>query len=170
MLGALLGFASLLGVAVLVVLANDRVRGAYWRKRNPPEKLRVEREARERELLTPDWDFYEGHLQRPAPTSLRQAFAERSILTFPKVVQSGDIYITSFEPLRRESLVEAGDWLGYDVVPFASSDGDLIFLKPGPSEADTIYIAYHDGGGVEPLSPDASSFFAAVREATSSAI
>jgi hypothetical protein len=38
-------------------------------------------------------------------------------------------YNSTFEPLDREALVESRVWLGFDAIPLADSDGNLIYLK-----------------------------------------
>ena len=54
----------------------------------------------------------------------------------------------AFNPLDEDSLIDTADLLGFDIVPFATSDcGDAIFLRPGKDELDTVYIAYHDDPG-----------------------
>jgi hypothetical protein len=57
----------------------------WWKRKNPPEKLAAEFKALEKRLLTPDWAFYEAHLQRPAPAALRDLFADHPLVT------SGDL-------------------------------------------------------------------------------
>ena len=40
--------------------------------------------------------------------------------------------------------------LGFDAVVIATTDfGDAVYLRPGAIEADTVYVAYLDGGDTE---------------------
>ena len=51
-------------------------------------------------------------------------------------------------PLNADYLFDNHAEIGHDIVPFATSGcGDSIFLRPGPNEPDTVYIAYHDDPG-----------------------
>ncbi len=162
-------------IAVLVVLAvafcwlSDRASTALWRWRNPPDKLAADRRAFEQCLLCPDWGFYERHLQRPAPPALRELFADTSLLLTNGCKYDDAHYISRFEPLDETALVTARDWLGFDCVPFANSDGDSIYLRPGPSESDAVFITYHDGGDTEQLAPDVAAFLQRLRDANRSA-
>jgi hypothetical protein len=55
--------------------------------------------------------------------------------------------ISTFEPLNEQGLLDTREQAGCDVVAFATSDcGDPVYLRPGPSEPDTVYITYHDSG------------------------
>ncbi len=165
-----LGYLALLLVlAVAFCWLNDRFTAALWRWRNPPEKLAADRRAFEQRLLRPDWEFYERHLQRPAPYALRELFADHKLL-LANGCQYDDIhYISTFEPLDETTLVDAREWVGCDFVSFANSDGDSIYLRPGPSEPDAVFITYHDGGDTEQLAPDVSTFLQRLHDANRSA-
>jgi hypothetical protein len=147
-------------IIILVALAfgfcwlNDRFTATLWRWRNPPEKLAADRRAFEDRLLHPDWDFYERHLQRPAPAALRELFADHKLLLTHGCQYDDAHYFSTFEPLDEPALVDASKWIGCDFVPLANSDGDSIYLRPGPSESDAVFITYHDGNDTEELAPD----------------
>ena len=124
------------------------LRDYMWRRKHPPEEEAAERKALETRILSPDWTFFERHLKRPAPPALRKLFADKSLVTSCGLEFSKSDGISTFNPLDENSLVETADQLGFDVVPFATSDcGDAIFLRPGKDESDTVYIAYHDDPG-----------------------
>jgi hypothetical protein len=124
------------------------LRDYLWRRRHPPEEEAAERKALEERILSPDWTFYERYLQRPAPAALRELFADRKLATSCGLEFSKSDGISTFNPLDEGSLVDTADQLGFDVVPFATSDcGDAIFLRPGKDESDTVHIAYHDDPG-----------------------
>jgi hypothetical protein len=115
-----------------------------------PEELEAERQAYEERILRPDWEFYERHLQRSAPEALRKLYADRALVTAGNLDYSDRHRIGTFEALDEERLLDTREQLGFDVVAFATSDcGDPIYLRPGPSEADTVFITYHDGGDTE---------------------
>jgi len=73
-----------------------------------------------------------------------------------------DIYVT-LVPIDKASEDDYRDFPG--VIPFAESDGDPIYLKPGASEANAVYIAYHDGGDTDELSPGIESFLSELNPA-----
>jgi hypothetical protein len=158
----------LVALALGVLLLIDRLPQAIWQRRNPPEKVAAARRAFEERLLQPDWSFYERHLQRPVPAALRELYADRSLII--SSFQYDDLYyISSFEPLDERALVDNREWVGFDVVPFANSDGDSIYLLPGANEADTVFITCHDGGDTEEFAPDVSTFLERARKANRSA-
>ena len=155
---------------VLVILAvgfcwlNDRFTSAMWRRRNPPEKLAADRRAYEARIASPDWAFYERHLQRSIPASLRELYSDRRLVLSNGTDYDESHYISTFEPLDEAALVDTHDIFEFDVVPFANSDGDIIYLRPGPTETDAVFITYHDGGDTEQLAPDVSTFLQRLRE------
>jgi hypothetical protein len=121
------------------------LRDYLWKRKHPPEEEAAEREAFEARLLAPDWAFYEQHLQRAAPTALRALFADRALVTRYGLKFSKSDRIATFDPLDKDGLIDTAELLGFDIVPFATSDcGDPIFMRPGPGEPDTVFIAYHD--------------------------
>jgi len=144
-------------MAALLLWLNDRILDRRWHRQNPPEKLAALQKRLEERILKPDWEFYETHLQRPAPQALRELFANTEYLLNVNL-EFGDVYISSFRPLDRESLNEMMEWSRLDVIPFAECDGDSIFLQPGENEPDTVYMYYHDGGEVGVLAPDITTF------------
>jgi hypothetical protein len=132
----------------------------------PPEELAAARRAHEERILRPDWEFYERHLQRPAPAALRELYANRELVTALSLAYSDDDGISTFEPLDEQGLLDARDQAGFDVVPFATSDcGDPIYLKPGRSEADTVFITYHDGGDTKTFAESVAGMLKELRSA-----
>ena len=143
------------------------LRDYLWRRRHPPEEEAAERKALEERILSPDWTFYERHLQRPAPAALRDLFADRRLVTSCGLKFTKSDGISSFNPLDEDSLLDTADQLGYDVVPFATSDcGDAIFLRPGTDQSNTVYIAYHDdpGKGIVVLADSAAAMLEQLRK------
>ena|SRR2546421_5825064 len=143
------------------------LRDYLWRRRHPPEEEAAERKALEERILSPDWTFYERHLQRPAPAALRELFADRRLVTSCGLKFTKSDGISSFNPLDEDSLLDTADQLGYDVVPFATSDcGDAIFLRPGTDQSNTVYIAYHDdpGKGIVVLADSAAAMLEQLRK------
>jgi hypothetical protein len=140
--------ALFFGVLFFALLLRDYL----WRRRHPPEEEAAERKALEERILSPDWTFYERHLQRPAPTALRELFSDRRLATSCGLEFSKSDGISTFNPLDEGSLVDTADQLGFDIIPFATSDcGDAIFLRPGKDESDRVHIAYHDDPGKGPV-------------------
>jgi hypothetical protein len=160
-----LAYVVVLGLlAAALLLARDRIARAIWNWRNPPEKLAAIRRDFEARLSKPDWTFYEGHLERKIPDALRTAYSDLALLRM-QGLKHGDLYIGGFEPLDRQGLADARAWLPFDAVPFASSDGNLIYLRAGPQESNAVYITYHDGGDTELIAPDIATFLSDVRRA-----
>jgi hypothetical protein len=134
-----------------------------------PEQLIAERQAYEQRILRPDWDFYERHLQRPAPPALRELYTDHALVTDGNLA-CGDEVINTFEPLDEAALIDTRDQLGFDIVPFATTDcGDPIYLRPGPGEADNVYVTHHDGGDTEVLAESVSAMLATLRHANQQA-
>lgn len=154
------GLVALIGLSVLTLLARDRVANILWRFKNPPAKVAAQLAAFERTLKSPNWQFYAEHLQRAVPLPLIAAYTEPCLITEPHYFT--DYYVT-FSPIDRQALLEA--WVLPDVVAFAESNGDPIFLKVGASASDSVFIAYHDGGGTEELAPNVETFLSALRDA-----
>jgi cell wall assembly regulator SMI1 len=146
----------LLAAGVLWVM--DRISNAWWKIKNPPEKLEALHKAVENRLLHPDWEFYEKHLMRSVPEELRILFANHDILKSDFNIEFDDIYITSFEPIDSEGYVDSQKWGVKNIVAFASMDGDQIYLRPGEKENNAVYITYHNGGDTEVLFPDIADF------------
>jgi hypothetical protein len=155
----------LVALGVAVCLTNDRIQETIFRRRNPPEKIAAERRAFENRIASPDWVFYERHLQRPAPSALRVLYADHSFVCAEGHEYDETHYISTFEPLDEKTLAETVEFFGREVVPFANSDGDIIYLLPGANESDVVYITYHDGGDTGKLAPDVRSFLERVRGA-----
>jgi hypothetical protein len=115
-----------------------------WQRRLSRRDAR-EGKALEERLLRPDWEFYERHLGRRAPAALRELFADRDLVTTCGLNYTKSSGISAFNPLDEDSLVDTAGDLGCDIVPLAVSGcGDPIYLRPGASESDTVYITYHD--------------------------
>lgn len=150
------------GVSVLILRVRGRI-SATLRRHDSSEKHAAERSAHEARIATPDWEFYERHLQRPVPTALRQLYADHELLCTSGIWYDESHYISAFEPLDEVAVVDTANLFGFDVVPFANSNGDIIYLRPGRKEPDAVYITYHDGGETEQLAPDVSTFLERAR-------
>ena len=130
-IATILIIAIFFGLPVCILLFRDRISTALWNRRNPPEKLAADRRTHEERILHPDWDFYERHLQRPAPPALRALYADRTLVTtrgLDFVNDEGfEDTISTFEPLDEQGLVETRPWLGFDVIAIslAASEGVL---------------------------------------------
>jgi hypothetical protein len=162
--------ATFIGLPLFILWLRDRVSNAIWQRRNPPGKLAADRRAYEERILCPDWEFYERHLQRPAPLALRELYADRALITAQGLNYTDADQISTFEALDERRLLDTRRWLGFDAVPIATSDfGDPIYLRPGPSEPDTVYITYHDGGDTEPFAESVAAMVESLRVANRAA-
>jgi hypothetical protein len=161
---AWLGVASVLVLfvvaPVLLLMARDRFQKARWLRQNPPERVAEERQRFERRLAAPDWPFYEEHLQRTVPVALMSWFANPATVLKRYVFED---HLIDFAPIDREQLRDG--WVVADVVAFAESDGDPIYLKPGTDADDSVFITFHDGGDTELLAPSVEQFLARLEEA-----
>jgi hypothetical protein len=143
----------LLLVGIFVVLPigllflRDRISDLIWSKRNPPEKLEAERKEIEKRIIAPDWDFYQEHLSRPVPPQLKELWSDSDLVTSCGVDYDEDNWISTFNPLTKENLIEHKEVFDIEIVPILTTGfGDPVYLKPGSNEADCLYITYHDGG------------------------
>ena len=139
-----------IGLPVALLVTRDRIARA---RRNSPahlSKIEVERQAYERRILAPDWSCVERHLRRPVPPALRELYADLSLVTRRDVRYSTDCALSTFEALDEQAMADARAWLGFEAVVFASTqEGDAIYLRPGPSDDDAVYLTHHDGGDAE---------------------
>ena len=156
---ALLGFI-IIGLPCLWYAVMGRLT-----KEPSREEEAAERQEYEKRILEPDWEFYERHLQRPVPTALRELYADRALVTAGGLKYDKRGWINTFHPLREEGLLDTRDEMGTDIVAFATSEcGDPIYLRPGASEADTVYITYHDGGETEVFAESVAAMLETLRK------
>lgn len=162
--------ALFIGLPLLILWLHHRISRAIWRYRNPPEKIAAERRAYEERILRPDWAFYERHLKRPAPPALRELYADRTLVTAQGLDYSDADGISTFEALDEQGLLDTRPWLSFDAIAIATSDfGDPIYLRPGSSEPDTVYITYHDGGDTEVFAGSVAELIEKVRQSNHAA-
>ena len=165
-LAVLLCAGLFIALPIVILVLRDRAGAVLWNRRNPPEKLAAERRAYEARLVDPDWEFYERHLQRPAPAALRELFADHRLIVAQDIDCGEGEVINTFNPLDESGLIDSRPWLGFDAVAIATTDfGDPIYLRPGATESDAVYITYHDGGDTFLVAPDASAFVERLRHA-----
>ena len=158
--------ALFIGLPLLILWLRDRVSRARGRRRNSPEKLKVDRREYEERIVRPDWVFYERHLQRPAPRALRELYADRALVTAQSLEYTDAGRISTFEALDEQGLLDTRPWLGFDAVAIATSDfGDPIYLRSGASESDTVYITHHDGGDTEVFAESVAAMVERLRQA-----
>lgn len=162
-IGIGIGIAILFGLPFLVLVLRDRVSKEIWRRRNPPKKKAADRCICEARIANPNWEFYERHIERPVPAALRCLYSDHQRVLEVGAVYDDTHYISSFEPLDEKAFVDTYDNFRMNVVPFANSDGDILYLRPGPNETDAVYITYHDGGDTWQLTPNVSVFLEHLR-------
>ncbi|MDQ6769917.1 MAG: hypothetical protein M3Z54_08020 [Gemmatimonadota bacterium] len=157
--------ALFIGLPVFILWVRDRVSNARWQRRHPSEKLAADRAAYEQRILSPDWTFYERHLQRPAPAALRELYADSALVTAQGLDYEDFEYITTFEALDPQALLDTRQQLGFDAVAIATGQfGDPIYLKPGVSEGDALYITHHDGGDTEVFAESVAAMVERLRQ------
>jgi len=157
--------ALLIGVPILILWLRDHIAGSIRARRNPPEKLAADRRAYEQRILHPNWEFYEQHLQRPVPPALRELYADGTLVSALDLAYGNSEHISAFAPLEIEASLDTQSIFGFDAVPIASNQfGDPIYLRPGSSEADTVYITHHDGGDTEIFAESVAAMLSSLRE------
>jgi len=162
-LNALLGFL-LIGLPSLLFTLFGRF---SFRADPSDEQLAHVRRDHEALLLQPDWEFYGRHLERPIPPALRELFADKDLITGVEFVYADDLGISSFEPLNERGLLDTRDQVGSDVVAFATSDcGDPIYLRPGPTEPNKVYMTSHDDNETTVVAQSVESFLKQLRSCT----
>ena len=125
----------------------------------------VDREAYERRILAPDWVAAERHLRRPPPQALRDLYADRRLVIQRDLEYDDDRSVSTFEPLDEEAMVTTSRSLGFDAVVIASTDfGDAVYLRPGSTEADTVHVAYLDGGDTEVFAESIEQMLVVLRQ------
>ena len=61
-----------------------------------------------------------------------------------------DYSLNSIMAIDEQGMADSRAWLGFEAVTFASTqERDAIYLRPGPSEGDVVYLTHHDGGETE---------------------
>ena len=139
-----------IGLPLLILWINDRRRDARREREQPLETRDAERRALEQRIGQPDWACVERHLGRPPPQTLRDLYADYTLITRRDLPYSTDFAISTFEPLDEQAMLDTQAWLGFEAVAIAMSDSDdVIYLRPGAGETDTIYLTHHDGGDTE---------------------
>lgn len=157
---ALFAIALLIALPILVLVIRDRISDAWWKHRNPPEKLEADRRAYEARILEPDWDLYARHLGRDIPSGLKRIFEDRELVLSEGIPISGEHVISSFGALDSRGLEETTDWVGFEAVAVATTDyDDTIYLRPGPDQTDAVYLIYHDGSDEVQLAPSVDAFY-----------
>src|SRR5688572_3997672 len=135
-----------IGLPVVILATRDRIARARRHRPAHLSKIEVERQAYERRILAPDWSCVERHLRRPVPPALRQLYADPSLVTRRDLHYSTDYTLSTFEALDEQARADGKSWVGFEAVVFASTqDGDAIYLRPGPSDDNAVYLTHHDG-------------------------
>lgn len=137
---------------VLILRVRDRMTRARRYDPNPRAARAADRQAYEQRILQPDWACVERHLRRSVPEALRMLYANRTLVTSRDLQYSMNHSISTFEALDQQAMADARAWLGFEAVAFATTDmGDSIYLRPGSSEVNSVYLTHHDGGDTEVL-------------------
>jgi hypothetical protein len=130
------------------------------------EKIGEERRAYEEQILKPDWEFYERHLERPAPAALRELYADRELVANGALEYGDGHGISTFNPLNEQGLLDTREQLDSDIVAIATSDcGDPIYLRPGAKEPDTVYLTCHDADKTEVFAESVAAMVRKLRAA-----
>lgn len=163
--GPLMGFL-VIGLPCLTFAAL----GTFSIRAEPsPEQLAGELQAYEEALLQPDWTFYEHYLKRPIPTALRELYADRDLVTDGVIHYDKNVRINAFAPVNEQCLLDTRERIGIAVLAIARSDcGDPIYLRPGPTERDKIYLTYHDDDKTIVVADSVAAFLEQLRNVRSS--
>ena len=143
-----------IGLPVVILATKDRIARARRNRPNQRSKHAAERQAYEQRILAPDWSCVERHLGRPVPQALRELYANRALVTVRDLRYSTEYTLSTFEALDEQAMADTRTWLGFEAVALASTqEGDAIYLRPGPSDTNVVYLTHHDGGDTEVFAP-----------------
>lgn len=152
------------GLPVLILWFKDRKRTRQRLHEQSSASRIPERQAYGQRILDPDWACIERYLRRPVPQALRVLYAERELISRRDLSYDDDHVIGTFEPLDEQAILNTTRWLGFEAVAIATTDfGDVIYLRPGADEGDTLFLTHHDGGDTEVFAESVSELLAALR-------
>ena len=155
------GLSVLIGTGILVLTMSDAASALVRRVRNPPAVLEARREAFEIRTRSPDWNLYEAHLERSVPQALTELFCSKYLSAPALYFNDMRLFLA---PIDASALQE--NWIAPGMLPFAYSEADPIYLRPGAAASNAVFITYHDGNDTEQLSPTIEAFAATIRAAT----
>ena len=145
--------ASLLAIAIAILKVSDFVRACRNKEHNTPAARAARRQLFESRVRSPDWVFYQSHLQRPVPQALRSLFTSANFSASQLRFGEIELYLS---PIDSQAL--ADNWVVPGVLPFAYSDADPIYLKPGANASNAVFITYHDGNDTVALAHSIEAF------------
>ena len=152
---------------IVLLFLRDKISAFLWEKRNPQERLEAERKEYEIKILSPDWNFYEKHLSRAVPKKLKEMWSDSHLVTSGGFDYDEENWISTFNPLTEESLIEHKEVFERDIVPILTTGfGDPVYLKPGEAEKNRLYITFHDGGDTDVFEEDLDLFVKKTKEST----
>ena len=121
--------------------------------------MEAERKEYEMKILSPDWSFYEKHLSRAVPEKLKEFWSDSHLVTNGGFDYDEENWISTFNPLTEESLIENKEVFEKEIVPILTTGfGDPVYLKPGEAEKNRLYITFHDGGHTQVFEEDIDLF------------
>lgn len=165
----LFGLAVVVAAVVISLRMSESMGDLVWMVGHSPSKGDARRRAFLARVRKPDWAFYERHLGRPVPSALRDLYAHVDDLSREGRIV-GDRPISELEPIDEAAVVDARALVGFEIVPFAKTiAGDPVYLRPGPAEADLVFVTRHDGGGTTVLSPSVDALLVEVRASVAAA-
>jgi hypothetical protein len=148
-MGFVTGFlliASPVLVAVAVLLIRDRI----FDRRYTHEELAESARSYARRLFPPDWAFYERHLERPVSFALRELFADQR-LVIREFLEDDEWLSFKLSPVDEHALVDTRRDFRLEVIPFMrgeiEGEDDILFLRPGQFEPNTVYVAFWEKMG-----------------------
>jgi hypothetical protein len=153
-----------IALPVLILRIVDRRRHRQRVREHPPASDIAERQAYEQRILNPDWACVERHLMRAAPQALRALYADPELISRRDLRYADDRVISTFEPLDEQAVLATRRWLGFEALAIATTEfDDVIYLRPGENNIDTVYLTHHDGGDTEVFAESVTEMFAALR-------
>ena len=135
--------ALYVGLPVAILTIRDRI---FDRERYTPEQLAEFERRRVRRILAPDWAFYQQRLERPVPDSLRRLFDKQPTASRGFFDEEDLLFSYQLAPIDESALLDTRHEFRLEVVPFMEGqddgEGDILFLRPGRTEPNVVYIAY----------------------------
>ena len=123
--------------------------------------------AFQQRLLAPDWEIYAQHLAREVPGAMKQLYVEFALLLSElEITLESGMVVTEFFPLDAQAFIDQKAFqpenMGFDCLPFATLSGQELFLQPGYTAANSVYL--FNGSEIEVVFPDIADLLTALRQ------
>ena len=123
--------------------------------------------AFQQRLLAPDWELYAAHLERDVPDAMKLLYVEFALLLSEvEITLESGITITEFFPIDAQAVLDQKAFqpenMGFNCLPFATMAGQELFLQPGRTATNSVYL--FDGSAIEVVFADIADLLTALRQ------